>query len=112
MKDKFSKILVAVDGSKESMDAAEYAVAIAKRHNAALVALHVVPVWFTEELRYYPEFKRVNTKRVDSDAPITSVKGITESYRLEAEENWFNKIRQMSKENEVVLLLPLTLAQM
>jgi hypothetical protein len=25
MKDKFSRILVAVDGSKESMDAAEYA---------------------------------------------------------------------------------------
>jgi nucleotide-binding universal stress UspA family protein len=54
MKEKFSKILVAIDGSKESMDAAEYAVAITKKHNAALVALHVVPVWFTEEMRRQP----------------------------------------------------------
>ena len=95
MKDKFSKILVAIDGSKESMDAAEYAVAIAKKHNAALVALHVLPIWFTEELRDYPE-----SNGVSGDASITSIKGIKESYRLEAEENWFNKIRQMSKEKE------------
>lgn len=95
MKDKFSKILVAVDGSKESMDAAEYAVAIAKKHNAALVALHVLPIWFTEELRYYME-----SNGVSGVTYITSKKGIIESYKLEAEENWFNKIRQMSKEKE------------
>ena len=95
MKEKFSKILVAIDGSKESMDAAEYAVAIAKKHNAALVALHVVPVWFSEELRDYTESNGVN-----GGTPITSIKGRIESYRLEAEEEWFNKIRQMGKEKE------------
>lgn len=97
MKDKFSKILVAIDGSKESMDAAEYAVTIAKKHNAALVALHVLPVWFTEELRDYPESNGVSG---GGGAYITSVKGIIESYRFEAEDNWFNKIRQMCKEKE------------
>jgi len=89
MKEKFSKILVAIDGSKKSMDAAEYAVAIAKKYNAALIALHVLP----EEIMYHTEFNRVN-----ADTPITSIKGILESYRLEAEEKWFNKIRQMGKE--------------
>ena len=71
------------------MDAAEYAVAIAKKYNAALVALHVLP----EEIRYHTEFNRVN-----ADTPTTSIKGILESYRLEAEEEQFNKIRQMGKE--------------
>jgi nucleotide-binding universal stress UspA family protein len=93
MKEKFSKILVAIDGSKESMDAAEYAVAITKKHNAALVALQVVPVWFTEEMRDYTE-----SNGVSGGAYITSIKGIIKSYRLEAEEKWFNKIRQMGKE--------------
>ena len=95
MKDKVSKILVAVDDSKESMDAAEYAVAIAKKHNAVLVALHVLPIWFTEELRDYTE-----SNGVSGGAYIPSVKGRIESYRLEAEENWFNNIRQMGKEKE------------
>ena len=34
---KFSKILVGVDGSKESMDAADYAIGLAKKDNAKLI---------------------------------------------------------------------------
>jgi nucleotide-binding universal stress UspA family protein len=38
----FSKILVAIDGSDLSMDAANYAVSMSKEYNAELYALHVI----------------------------------------------------------------------
>jgi nucleotide-binding universal stress UspA family protein len=38
---RFSKILVALDGSKESMKSADLAISIAVRNNAELTALHV-----------------------------------------------------------------------
>jgi nucleotide-binding universal stress UspA family protein len=37
-----SKILVAIDGSDSSMDAADYAISISKKYNAELYALHVI----------------------------------------------------------------------
>jgi nucleotide-binding universal stress UspA family protein len=37
-----SKILVAIDGSAESIDAADYATSISKKYNAELYALHVI----------------------------------------------------------------------
>jgi nucleotide-binding universal stress UspA family protein len=37
-----SKILVAIDGSAASMDAADYATSISKKYNAELYALHVI----------------------------------------------------------------------
>jgi len=42
LNEKFSKILVAIDGSQPSMDAADYAIAIAQRNEAELTALYVV----------------------------------------------------------------------
>jgi nucleotide-binding universal stress UspA family protein len=39
---KFSKILVAVDGSQASMDAADQAIKIARKYNSELIALHVI----------------------------------------------------------------------
>ena len=38
----FSKILIAIDGSDASMDAADYAVSISEQYNAELYALHVI----------------------------------------------------------------------
>jgi nucleotide-binding universal stress UspA family protein len=38
----FYKILVAIDGSDPSMDAADYAVSLSKEYNAELYALHVI----------------------------------------------------------------------
>jgi nucleotide-binding universal stress UspA family protein len=43
-KERFSKILLAVDGSEQSMKAAEYAVDIAKENNAQLIALSVLAI--------------------------------------------------------------------
>ena len=39
---KFSKVLVAVDGSEYSMNAAEYAISISKEYGSQLIALHVI----------------------------------------------------------------------
>lgn len=37
----FSKIVVGIDGSEKSMEAAEYAISIAKMYNAQLIAINV-----------------------------------------------------------------------
>jgi nucleotide-binding universal stress UspA family protein len=39
----FSKILVGIDGSSDSMKAADEAIAIAKLHGASLLIVHVIP---------------------------------------------------------------------
>ena len=39
---KFSKILVAIDGSEMSMKAAEYGITMAKKDNAKLVAISMI----------------------------------------------------------------------
>ena len=41
VKEKFSKILVGIDGSKPSMDAVDYAITLAQEVNAELTALYV-----------------------------------------------------------------------
>jgi nucleotide-binding universal stress UspA family protein len=41
-KAKISKILVAIDGSDASMDAADYAISISKKYNVEIYALHVI----------------------------------------------------------------------
>lgn len=43
-KAKFSKILVAIDGSEHSMKAAEYAIGIARDNKAELIALTVLDI--------------------------------------------------------------------
>ena len=39
---RFSKILVAIDGSHESMEAARYSISLSQEYNAELYALHIV----------------------------------------------------------------------
>jgi nucleotide-binding universal stress UspA family protein len=41
VKKKFSKILIAIDGSEQSLDAADYAIDIAQKHDTELYALYV-----------------------------------------------------------------------
>jgi nucleotide-binding universal stress UspA family protein len=82
---KFSKILVAIDGSKESMHAANCAVGIAKRYDAILVVLTVLP----QEIRYDYEINQV-----DPEIPMTPVKGVVELSRMEIEGEWFAGIKK------------------
>ena len=41
-KKKFSKMLIAADGSEALMDAADYAIEIARKYNLELIALYVI----------------------------------------------------------------------
>ena len=94
-KGKFSKILVAIDGSEPSMDAADYAILMAKRYNSDLVALHVLP----KRIKYEYDI------RIDSDVPssiaTTSPREIVELPRQDLQEKAFNKIKEKCKENNV-----------
>ncbi|MGB8086685.1 MAG: universal stress protein [Nitrososphaeraceae archaeon] len=85
MRIKFDKIMVAIDGSKESMHAASYAIGVAKRYNATLVVLTILP----QELRYDYEIDRV-----DPEIPMTPVKGVVELSRMEIEDKWFTGIKK------------------
>jgi nucleotide-binding universal stress UspA family protein len=85
MHKKFSKILVAIDGSKESMHAANCAVGIAKMYDAILVVLTVLP----QEIRYDYEINQV-----DPEIPMTPVKGVVELSRMEIEGEWFAGIKK------------------
>ncbi len=42
---EFSKILLAIDGSPSSMDAADYAIKIAKKNKSQLTVIHVIDVY-------------------------------------------------------------------
>ena len=85
MHKKFSKIMVAIDGSKESMHAANCAIGVAQRYDAILVVLTVLP----QELRYDYEIDLV-----DPDVPMTPVKGVVELSRMEIEGEWFTGIKK------------------
>ena len=77
--------MVAIDGSKESMHAANCAIGVAQRYDAILVVLTVLP----QELRYHNEIDQV-----DPDVPMTPVKGVVELSRMEIEGEWFTGIKK------------------
>jgi nucleotide-binding universal stress UspA family protein len=68
---KFSKILVAIDGSEPSMDAADYAILMARIYNSSMTALHVIP----EKIRCEYQDK------IDSDVPSDASTNNTDSLR-------------------------------
>lgn len=77
--------MVAIDGSKESTHAANCAIGVAKRYDAILVVLTVLP----QELRYDYEIDQV-----DPEVPMTPVKGVVELSRIEIEGEWFTGIKK------------------
>ena len=79
----FSNILVAIDGSEPSFDAADYAVSIAELYNSQLTALYVVSA-------------RVNND-FDSDMPVDKMPDQIQKIMNEAKiesEPWFDRIRR------------------
>jgi nucleotide-binding universal stress UspA family protein len=89
---KFDKIMVAIDGSKESMHAANYAIGVAKRYDSILVILTVLP----QEIRYDYEIDQV-----DPEIPMTPVKGVVELSRMEIEGKWFTAIKKNAMASNV-----------
>jgi nucleotide-binding universal stress UspA family protein len=69
-KDIFSKVLVAIDGSDPSMDAADYAIYISEKYNSELYALNVMRVDFdlfgpTETPKHIIEMKKQAQEYLD-----------------------------------------------
>ena len=91
---KFSKILVTVDGSNESMDAADYAIAMAKKedNNAHLIALHVL----FSQLGY-----AYSTNLFGLVTP-SSINELLKDAKHEAQQ-WFDKIKEKMYENDIQL---------
>lgn len=80
---KYSKILVGVDGSKESMDAANHAMGLAKKDNAELICLTALQL---------PSFYGWSA--------IESPQEWQKKDRLQREE-WINNIVQTANENKI-----------
>ncbi|MGZ5485410.1 MAG: universal stress protein [Nitrososphaeraceae archaeon] len=86
MEKKLSKILVPLDGSPTSMEAADYAIMLSTLHHAQIVLLHVLNV--TE---YYSSLQFFEVKQ-----PIES-KEIIEEAKKEANK-WFNIVNKKINE--------------
>jgi len=91
---KFSKILVTIDGSNESMDAADYAIAMAKKedNDAQLIALHVL----FSQLGY-----AYSTNLFGLVTP-SSINELLKDAKHEAQQ-WFDKIKEKMYENDIQL---------
>ena len=92
---KFNKILICIDGSKESLDAADYGINLAKLSNALMIVIHVLP----QEIRYAYD----DLDAIKSNILATPIKGIIELSKQEVQEKWFNKIIEKAKKMNVNL---------
>jgi nucleotide-binding universal stress UspA family protein len=95
IKGKFSKILITVDGSEESMNAADYAIAMAKKedNDAQLIALYVL---FSQTGYAY------STNMFGLVTP-SSINELLQDAKHEAQQ-WFDKIKEKMYENRDVQL--------
>jgi nucleotide-binding universal stress UspA family protein len=82
MEKKLSNILVPLDGSPTSMEAADYAIMLSTLHHTQIVLLHVVNV-----AEYYSSLQFFEVKQ-----PIES-KEIIEEAKKEANK-WFNSVKK------------------
>jgi nucleotide-binding universal stress UspA family protein len=92
----FSQILVAVDGSKSSLDAADYAIDMAKMFNAQLTTLTVSHISLSSYgLASFPD----------------EIKQMKEKHALESKQ-WFDRVTQNAKQNDVRIKAELIDSQM
>jgi nucleotide-binding universal stress UspA family protein len=93
-KGKFTIILVAIDGSEQSMHAADYAIAMAKKEdNSKIIALHVL---FSQTGYVY------STTMFGLITP-SSINKILEDAKHEAQQ-WLDKIKEKISENKIELI--------
>ena len=95
-KGKFTKILVAIDGSEQSMKAADYAIAMAKKennnNNSQLIALHVL---FSQTGYAYS----INMFGLVTPS---SINRFLEDAKHDAQQ-WFDEIKEKISENDIQL---------
>jgi nucleotide-binding universal stress UspA family protein len=78
---RFSKILIAIDGSEQSLDAVDYAIDIAQKNDAELNALYVVSS---------PTLYNISSEMPEDQIP-EEVRKIVQSAKQQSQP-WFNKI--------------------
>ena len=93
----FSKILVAVDGSESSLDAADYAIQMAKKDRAELTALTV---------------NRIPLSSYGLITPKDELKQPREKEQMLESKQWFDKINQNAKQKDVELKTQIISSQM
>jgi nucleotide-binding universal stress UspA family protein len=96
-KGKFSKILVAIDGSQASMDAADYAIEMTKKDGAQLIALSIIHIPLSSYGLVSPQDELSHPKEREE--------------MLEAKE-WFDKLIHIAKQNYVQLKTEIVDSQM
>ncbi|HEY6668161.1 MAG TPA: universal stress protein [Candidatus Nitrosopolaris sp.] len=96
IKQKFSKILVALDGSEASMDAASYAISMAKKDDAQLIGLTV---------------SHLPLSSYGLAVPQDNLKQAKEKEMVESKK-WFDRFVQTAEEHHVRLRTELIDSQM
>ena len=89
---KISKILVAVDGSEESMLAADCAIDMAKKNNAELIALNVI---HSQKYLYSPAYA---WRPVIPSTPNSIIKN-----QDEEAQRWLAIVREKANDNKIKL---------
>lgn len=97
IKGKFSKILVAIDGSQPSMDAAEYAIEMARKDAAQIIALTV---------------NRIPLSSYGLATPEGELKSPQEKESVRESKERLANLEQIAKQNNVELKTELINSQM
>lgn len=88
---RFTKILVPIDGSANSMKAVEYGVDIAQIYGCELVALHVL---------YSQSGFAFHTETVTGTITASSLEDLNTEAKHEAEK-WFNQVDNIAERNRI-----------
>jgi len=91
--DRFSRILIALDGSEPSIKATEYGIEMAKKSgNSQLIALHVI----------HSQIKYLYSSNVATLVTSSTIDTIVDAAKQEAQK-WLTKIKEKADQNEVKL---------
>jgi nucleotide-binding universal stress UspA family protein len=94
IKARISKIVVPLDGSESAMNAADYALLIAKQSNAELIAIQAVR---SEDVRY-----RLTDMLIEDIETPTTADAVLQKIK-EDSQKWSNAIKQKSSANGIRL---------
>lgn len=94
-----SKTMVGIDGSEESVNAADYAIAIAKRYNAELIAVNVL----TFDIGYAYSSLGV-------ESPPLTIREIIMLAEDEVKE-WFNEIKEKADQSSIRFMSEIIIAK-
>jgi nucleotide-binding universal stress UspA family protein len=97
IKGRFSTILVGIDGSESSIDAADYAIEMAKKDGAQIIALTV---------------NRIPLSSYGVATPQEEVKQSKDNEEMQEFKEWLDKISQNAKQNSVQLKKEIINSQM